>query len=302
MKEVRSYLSRVAQRDCNTLLLGETGTGKDLVAQAIHANSPRRNRPFVCINCAAIPDTLLESELFGYERGAFTGANIRTMGKIEQGHGGTIFFDEIGEMTPYAQAKILRVIEDRQIQRLGGRGSIPVNVRILSATNQNLPKLIAQHRFRKDLYFRLNVACIYVPPLRQRREDIAELLRHYVRLFNHQTGCCVEGFAPGAIEYLQDYDWPGNVRELRNFVESLFVDPPPQTLDLERVMCASRRYSNGENPAEEKQLLLEALAEAQGNKSKAAERLHWSRMTVYRKIAKYKLDSPPERCQAASAG
>jgi DNA-binding NtrC family response regulator len=226
---------------------------------------------------------------------------VRTTGKIEQAHGGTIFFDEIGEMTPYAQAKILRVIEDRRIQRLGGRGSVPVNVRILSATNQNLLKLISQHRFRKDLYFRLNVACMYIPPLRERREDIAELLRHYVEAFNRQTGCFVEGFAAEAINYLQNYDWPGNVRELRNFVESLFVDPPRRTIDLDRVMCASARYVSGENPAGEKQQLLEALAESLGNKSKAAERLHWSRMTIYRKIAKYKLESPPERCQAASA-
>jgi len=302
MREVRSYLLRLAQRDCNSLLLGETGTGKDLVAQAIHANSPRRNRAFVCINCAAIPDTLLESELFGYERGAFTGANVRTAGKIEQAHGGTIFFDEIGEMTPYAQAKILRVIEDRQIQRLGGRGSTPINVRVLSATNQNLPKLISQHRFRKDLYFRLNVACIRVPALRERREDIADLLRHYVEIFTRETGCAVDGFEPEAVEYLQNYDWPGNVRELKNFIESVFVDPPSGTIDLDCVMRASNRLSNGGNCPAEKEQLLEALAEAQGNKSRAAERLHWSRMTIYRKIAKYKLQSANDRYNVAGAG
>jgi DNA-binding NtrC family response regulator len=302
MREVRSYLLRLAQRDCNSLLLGETGTGKDLVAQAIHANSPRRNRPFVCVNCAAIPDTLLESELFGYERGAFTGANVRTAGKIEQAQGGTIFFDEIGEMTPYAQAKILRVIEDRQIQRLGGRGSVPVNVRVLSATNQNLPKLISQHRFRKDLYFRLNVACIRVPALRERREDIADLSRHYVEVFNRETGCVVEGFAQEAVEYLQNYDWPGNVRELKNFIESVFVDPPRGTIDLDCVMRASNRLSSGASCPAEKEQLLEALAEAQGNKSKAAERLHWSRMTIYRKIAKYKLQSSDDRYSVAGAG
>ena len=301
MREVRTYLLRLAQRDCNSLLLGETGTGKDLVAQAIHANSLRRNRPFVCVNCAAIPDTLLESELFGYERGAFTGAHVRTIGKIEQAHGGTIFFDEIGEMTPYAQAKILRVIEDRQIQRLGGSGNVPVNVRILSATNQNLPKLISQHRFRKDLYFRLNVACIRVPALRERKEDIEDLLRHYLEVFNRQTGCLVEGFAQDAVEYLQSYDWPGNVRDLRNFIESVFVDPPLQTIDLDRVRCAASRFSNGAHCTAEKEQLLEALAEAQGNKSKAAERLQWSRMTIYRKIAKYKLESSNERYNTAGA-
>ncbi len=299
--EVRAYLERVAQRDCNTMLLGETGTGKELVAQAIHSRSPRRNRPFVCINCAAIPDTLLESELFGYERGAFTGANVRTTGKIEQAHGGTVFFDEIGEMTPYAQAKILRVIEDRQIQRLGGRGNVSVNVRILSATNQDLPKLIFQHRFRKDLYFRLNVACIRVPALRERREDIPDLLLHYVRIFNRQTGCAVEDFAPDALEHLQNYEWPGNVRELKNLVESIFVDPPPRSITLEQVTLASNDFSGRTRKVSEREQLVEALTAAQGNKSKAAESLHWSRMTIYRKIAKYKIDSADDYFNAVGA-
>jgi len=161
---MRDYVAKIAKRDCNALVLGETGTGKDLIAQAIHSNSARRAKPFVSVNCAAIPDTLLESELFGYEKGAFTGADGRAEGKLQQAQGGTVFLDEIGDMSPHAQAKILRVIESRQIQRLGGRASVTLDVRIVAATNQDLAKLMSEQRFRKDLFFRLNVAQIHVPP------------------------------------------------------------------------------------------------------------------------------------------
>jgi DNA-binding NtrC family response regulator len=192
IRDVRNYVLKVAQRECNTLVLGETGTGKDLIAEAIHFNSSRQTKPFVCVNCAAIPDALLESELFGYEKGAFTGADGAADGKVRQAHGGTLFFDEIGDMTPYAQAKILRLIECKQIQKLGGKASVPVNIRIIAATNQDLPDLISKQRFRNDLYFRLNVAQIQLPPLRERREDISPLLEHYVRLFNRLTGSRVQ--------------------------------------------------------------------------------------------------------------
>ncbi len=300
MRDLKSYLMRVAQRDCNTLLLGETGTGKDLIAEAIHAHSPRQSKPFVCVNCAAIPDTLLESELFGYERGAFTGATASTEGKIRQANGGTIFFDEIGEMTSYAQAKILRVIEGKQIQRLGGKGSVSVNVRIIAATNQDLGKLVAEQRFRKDLFFRLNVARIEVPSLRNRREDVADLLSYYVELFNHQTGCSVEGFTREALDRLLDYEWPGNVRELKNVVESIFVDPPHPRIDVCHLPRTGYDSSCGESNASERDLLLEALRATQWNKSKAAEKLRWSRMTIYRKIAKYKIHDEETCANGAS--
>lgn len=290
MKSLRSWLLRVAQRDCNTLILGETGTGKDLIAEAVHANSPRRRKPFVSVNCAAIPDTLLESELFGYERGAFTGANCTTSGKIQQAHEGTIFFDEIGELSPSAQAKVLRVMESKQIQRLGGKASIPVNVRIVAATNQDLPRLVSEQRFRKDLYFRLNVAKIQLPSLRERREDIRPLLEHFLRVYNRQSGAAVEGFTEEALEWLTTYDWPGNVRELKNSVESVFIDPPHPRIDMCHLcMCVHGLQRSADLPGERDQLL-DALASTQWNKSRAAEKLHWSRMKIYRKMTKYRIE------------
>jgi len=297
MQSVREYLLRVAQRDCNALIVGETGTGKDLIAEAIHLNSRRQRQPFVCVNCAAIPDTLLESELFGYERGAFTGANTAMEGKIHQAHKGTVFFDEIGEMTPYAQAKILRLIESKQIQRLGGKANIPVDVRIIAATNQDLLKLVEEQKFRRDLYFRLNVARIALPCLHERKEDIDGLLFHYVGVFNRETGAKVEGFTPEALECLRNYNWPGNVRELKNMVESIFVDPPTR-IDVTHLWGAgiSQRAT-----ASERDQLLEALQSTQWNKSKAADKLHWSRMKVYRKMAKYHIGDR-EETSAAVAG
>lgn len=291
MKSLRSWLLRVAERDCNTLILGETGTGKDLIAEALHANSPRKRKPFVSVNCAAIPDTLLESELFGYERGAFTGATTTTLGKIQQAHEGTIFFDEIGELTPSAQAKVLRVIESKQIQRLGGKACVPVDVRIVAATNQDLSRLVSEQRFRKDLYFRLNVARIQLPSLRERREDIRPLLEYYLQLFNRQTGASVEGFTEEALEWLVGYDWPGNVRELKNSVESVFIDPPYPRIDLCHLCLNPEVGPVSERLGGERDQLLDALKSTQWNKSRAAEKLHWSRMKIYRKMTKYHIDA-----------
>jgi DNA-binding NtrC family response regulator len=302
MRDLQDYVQKVAHRECNTLLLGETGTGKDLVAEAIHCNGPRRNKPFVCVNCAAIPDTLLESELFGHEKGAFTGAEGAAEGKIMQAHGGTIFFDEIGDMTSYAQAKILRVIELKQIQRLGGKASVPVNVRIIAATNQNLPLLISEQRFRKDLYFRLSVAQIQLPPLRDRRADIALLLDYYIGVFNRMTDSRVDGFTPQALQRLQDYDWPGNVRELRSLVESVFIDPPYSRIDECHLPWPRAGLCREAGGSHERDQLLEALQVTQWNKSKAAERLHWSRMKIYRKLAQYHIEDRAERVAAAREG
>jgi DNA-binding NtrC family response regulator len=286
--QLRSQLQRVASSDCNVLITGETGTGKELVAQAIHEGSRRSNKPLIAVNCAALPDTLLESELFGYERGAFTGAFATREGQIRAADGGTVFLDEIGEMSPYGQAKILRVIETRKVQRLGGKTALPVNIRIVAATNQDPERQIAANQFRKDLFFRLNVARIHLRPLRERREDIPCLLNHYVEYFNRHCGKAVAGITDEALAALISYDWPGNVRELKNLVEAVMVDCPVSRIDLADLPAHTL---GGGGPAidehAERELLLAALHETKWNKSKAAGRLHWSRMTLYRKLVKY---------------
>jgi transcriptional regulator with PAS, ATPase and Fis domain len=219
LRAIKANIANIASTDSNLLVTGETGTGKELVAELVHRNGPRAEKPFVCINCAAIPDGLLESELFGYERGSFTGAYNANKGKLKFGDGGTIFLDEIGDMSPYAQAKILRVLESREVQRLGGRENIPLNVRFVAASNQNIEHLVSENKFRKDLYFRLNVANIHLPPLRDRKEDIPFLSEHYIGEFNRRFGREVEGFTEETLEYLLRYDWPGNIRELKNLLE-----------------------------------------------------------------------------------
>ena len=292
MGELQAYLERVAATDSTVLITGETGTGKELTAALIHRASRRHRRPFVHINCAAIPDTLLESELFGYERGAFTGAAAASPGKLKGADGGTVLFDEIGDMSVYAQAKILCLIESREIERLGGRRSVPVDLRLIAATNQDLDRLMAEGRFRKDLYFRLNVARIHLPPLRERKEDLAPLVDYYVREFSRRFGRDVDGVTDEALAALHHHDWPGNVRELRNVVESVFTTLCSRRIGLADLPPAYRGPAGhgGPPPTEgERDRLLAALSETKWNKSKAAARLHWSRMTVYRKMAKYRL-------------
>ena len=232
MQALRGYIAKVASTDSNVLLTGETGTGKELAAELIHRSSRRRQSPFVCINCAAIPDTLLESELFGYERGAFTGAHAFKEGTLKLADGGSVFFDEIGDMSLYAQAKILRAIESKEVHRLGGKASIPLNVRLIAATNQDLERLVAEGKFRTDLYFRLNVARIHLPPLRDHKEDIPPLCEHHIRELNRQFGLEVEGFSEEAFAYVLRYNWPGNVRELKNFIEATFVNLPSRRISL----------------------------------------------------------------------
>ena len=226
MGALRRYVQKVAQSDANVLISGPTGTGKELVANAIHQASQRNPAPFVSVNCAAIPDTLLESELFGYERGAFTGAAERYPGKLRLADHGTIFLDEIGELSPLGQAKILRVLESREVFALGARRTASIDVRFVAATNQDLEPMIERHAFRQDLFFRLNVARIYLPALRERREDILEIFRHYMDQFNGRYRRRVQAPTPELAERLTAYDWPGNVRELRNCVEAVFIDPP----------------------------------------------------------------------------
>jgi transcriptional regulator with PAS, ATPase and Fis domain len=302
MWKVRSYLRKVAVTDSHVLITGETGTGKELAAQYIHHHSARRAKPLVTINCAALPDGLLESELFGYERGAFTGATSSYCGKLKLADGGTVLFDEIGDMSPYAQAKILRVIETKEVYPLGGRRSVPLDIRIIAATNRNLDQRMASNEFRQDLYFRLNVARVRLPPLRERKDDIQLLIDHYVEKFAAQFGRGIEGFSDEAMELLLRHDWPGNVRELINLIERIFIDPPQEKIavaDLPRSM----RYPspvNQETAPTEREILLYTLSQTNWNKSKAAERLHWSRMTLYRKIAKYHIVmSQPETTETS---
>jgi DNA-binding NtrC family response regulator len=291
MQAIKSLLGRVAAANSNVLITGETGTGKDLAAQFIHCASPRRSKPMVCINCAAIPDSLIESELFGYERGAFTGAVCKTAGQLERANGGTVFLDEVGEMSPFAQAKILRVIEGKEINRLGARTAIHLNVRFVAATNQNLEKLIAENRFRQDLFFRLNIIAVHLPSLRDHKEDLPVLFHHYIAEMNRRFGRSVEGLTESAFHDLLEYSWPGNIRELRNLLEAIFVNLPPQEIthiDLPAEFC-HKMSEHGGPAASERDLLLSTLLCTKWNKSKAAKQLNWSRMTLYRKIAKYRL-------------
>ena len=296
MQDVKSYLLKVATTDCTVFITGETGTGKELAAEMIHRNSPRHKRPFVCINCAALPESLLESELFGYERGAFTGAYSSYAGKLKLADGGTVFFDEIGDMTPYAQAKILRAIEGKEVYRLGGRKGVSMDVRVIAATNQDPERLVTDGRFREDLYYRLNVARVHLPPLRDRKEEILPLLKHYIGELNQRYGREVEGFTEEALASLLYYDWPGNVRELKNLLEATFINLPSRKIafiDLPKMFQKKLKELEG-LPQGERDQVLSALFACNWNKSKAAQKLHWSRMTLYRKMAKYHIITKPQ--------
>ncbi|OOP56695.1 MAG: hypothetical protein AYP45_07765 [Candidatus Brocadia carolinensis] len=291
MREIKTYIGKVAQTDSNVLITGETGTGKELTAELIHKNSSRNRKPFVCINCTAIPDGLLESELFGYERGAFTGADTLKEGKLKQAEGGTVFLDEIGDMSLYHQAKILRAIESKEIQRLGGKGNIPLNIRIVAATNKNLEEMVSEGSFRKDLFYRLNVANIHLPPLKQRREDIPVLLDHYVRELNKRFGRDVKGFSSDTLVFFHTYDWPGNVREMKNLLEAVMVSTHTQWITFQDLPERFRSWviDARMHSQDEKDRLLAVLLSTRWNKAEAARKLHWSRMTLYRKIERYEI-------------
>ena len=299
IRAVLGSIMRAASTDSTVLITGETGTGKELVAELIHYHSARRARPFVRLNCAAIPDTLLESELFGYERGAFTGAHAAFDGKLQRADGGTVLLDEIGDMTPFAQAKLLRVIETKEADRLGGRKQVTLNIRITAATNLDLEPLLAQGRFRKDLFFRLNFVRIHLPALRERREDIPSLVHHYIGALNERMGTRVSGLTALALEAIVRYDWPGNVRELKNVLEATIVGYPYGTITpgrlptyLREAAAAIRAVDHaGAADRAERERLLSVLFETNWNKCKAAKQLHWSRMTLYRKMAKYRIVS-----------
>lgn len=310
LQEVLGKVKLVAPSRASVLLQGETGTGKELFAQAIHQNSPRARAPFVAVHCAALAANLLESELFGHERGAFTGAMEKRAGRFESADGGTLFLDEIGEIDASTQVKLLRFLELRTFERLGSNKPISVDVRLVAATNKDLQQLVREGKFREDLLFRLNVVTIQLPPLRERSEDIPILLDHFIKYFADENSLTPPILTSGAIKVLQAYSWPGNIRELRNFAENTVVMSRGSSLserDLDaRFLNGSPIDSNSQastrNTASslsveenEKRLLRNALAEARGNRSQAATLLGISRRTLHRKLAQWpELDVLPK--------
>jgi DNA-binding NtrC family response regulator len=292
LARVKSYMMRAAASDCTVLITGETGTGKELAAEFIHRHSTRRSKPLVCVNCAAIPDPLLESELFGHARGAFTGADNVRDGLLASAEGGTVLLDEIGDMSLSAQAKILRVLERKEVSRLGGAEQRRIDVRFVAATNQDLENMADRGAFRRDLFYRLNVARVELPPLRDRKEDIPLLVEYYR---SQLGGGDVTHISEACLRRISGYDWPGNIRELRNVLESVFLhcqSGEVQEDDLPRRLREATDQECRLAPGE-RERLVEALCATQWNKSRAAERLHWSRMTLYRKMAKYRVTRLP---------
>ena len=294
IQEVFTLIRRVAQSNCNVLIRGESGTGKELVARAIHYNSSRKDKPFVPVNCAALPQDLLESELFGYERGAFTGATSQKPGKFEISSGGTIFLDEVADMSLSMQAKILRVIQERVFERVGGTKSIKVDIRIIAATNKDLEKAVKNNSFRDDLYYRLNVVSIYIPPLRERREDIPLLANFFLKKYAKENKKQINGFSPEAMDSLMRYDWPGNVRELENIIEGAVVLGRSNLILREDLFLTSSQEVSSEEASfplmeQEKRLIKRILNKTGGNQTKAAKLLGIHRNTLRRKIKKYNL-------------
>jgi DNA-binding NtrC family response regulator len=291
MQEVKSHLLNVAQYNSTVLITGETGTGKELAANLIHLKSPRHKSPFVCVNCAALPESLVESELFGYDQGAFTGATADKPGKFELAKGGTVFLDEISDMNKHAQAKILRSIESKDYFHLGGKDAITFDARVVAATNQDPEQLISKGIFRKDLYYRLNVARIHLPPLRERKEDIPNLVKHTLQKLNFRFNRKVEGLTEEAMTCLFRYGWPGNVRELMNLLEAVYINLPSKPItiiDLPKQIQKQLNFT-ASSTQKERERIISALLETNWNKSTAAQKLNWSRMTLYRKLAKYNI-------------
>lgn len=295
MEDIHKKVETVAQSNATVLVMGESGTGKELVARAIHFGSKRARGAFIKINCAAIPDTLIESELFGHEKGAFTGALRRSRGKFEVASGGTLLLDEISEMPPFTQAKLLRVLQEREINKIGAELPIPVDVRVIATTNRDLKEEVVKGRFREDLFFRLNVIPVTLPPLRHRKEDIPALAEHFVQKFNEENGFAISGVAPEAMEALTAYDWPGNVRELENAIERASVLVRSGRLEKDNIeLTGSLRKEQaggltvGVTIAEmEKQLIYKTLDFCKGNKTRVAEVLGISIRTLRNKLNEY---------------
>ena len=289
MVALRKYVARVSLTDSSVLITGETGTGKELVAELIHKSGARRDKPFVAVNVAAVPDSLFESELFGYEKGAFTGAYAKHQGKLRQAHGGTIFFDEIGDIGLGVQAKLLRAIESQEVHALGGCRGTSVDVRVIAATNRNMEGMVRDREFRQDLFYRLDVVRIEMPPLRDNREDIPQLLAHFVETFNRRFQRKVRGFQADAAELLVCYDWPGNIRQLRNLVEACFVNAGSDCIEISDFPAHFRMELESKLDPQSRGSLIRALKASNWNISRAAWQLQCSRMTVYRKMAQFRI-------------
>jgi len=287
MIRLMETVAQVAASEATVLITGESGTGKEMIAGAIHFNSPRKDGPFVKINCAAITETLLESELFGHEKGAFTGAYRRKEGRFRQAHGGTLFLDEVSEMSLAMQVKLLRVLQDREITRVGGEEVIQVDVRIIAAANKDLMAEIQAGRFRDDLYYRLNVVAIAMPPLRERREDIPLLAQHFLEQFAEKNRKQIKGFAPQAMDRLLRYEWPGNVRELMNAVERAVVLARTDYLDEGEVPLEAAAPLDLPLDEVEKATIMRTMEITNGNKSEAARRLGITRRTLHKKLKAY---------------
>ena len=311
MKAVYALMQQAIESNITVLIQGESGTGKELVARAIHFNSPRKAGPFIDVNCAAIPESLIESELFGHERGAFTGATAQRIGKFESASGGTIFLDEIADMQPLVQAKLLRVLQEREIQRVGGTGNIPINVRVIAATNKDLEAAVKAGLFREDLFYRIAGFPIPIPPLKGRREDISLLGHHFLREYAKAADKPISGFSSGALQLLMSYNWPGNVRELENTIERAVLLETSDVLQagnpaLSDLHSTGKGYTSDDDDDSrpsltsasieilsleeiEKQALIHALQVTDHNITKAAQALGINRVTIHRKLKKYNL-------------
>ncbi len=299
MKQVFETVRQVAPSKATVLIEGESGTGKELIARAIHQHSPRKNKSFIAVHCAALAEGILESELFGHEKGAFTGAMSRKPGRFELADGGTLFLDEISEITPQLQVKLLRVLQEKTFERLGGTQSIQTDVRLIAATNKNLEQMVREGTFREDLYYRLKVISIKLAPLRERREDIPVLVRTFLKEFSQENNRPNITLTPKVLEILNRYSWPGNVRELRNCIESMVVLAQENTLTPKEIPSQIREAISGSPSLElekgitleeaEKKLILNALKETENNKTLAANKLGISRRTLHRKLNEYKI-------------
>ena len=295
MRRIFDTIRRVARTDVTVLISGESGTGKELVARAIHASSPRRNRPFVAINCGAIPENLVESELFGHEKGSFTGAHAQRKGRLETGDGGTVFLDEVAELSGPIQVKLLRILQDRQLERVGGRELIPLDVRILAATNRDIKRATHEGRFREDLYYRLAVVNIEIPPLRERIEDMRALATKFLERFSAEYKVRVRKFSPDALAAMHRYSWPGNVRELENRIRRAVLMAEGRNIvaaDLELTGEISHQPTVSLKAARnevEKRILVEALQRHQGNISRAAKAVQLSRPAFHELLAKHSI-------------
>jgi two-component system response regulator HydG len=302
MKELVDMMSMVAPSEATVMITGESGTGKELIAKSIHHNSQRKDRPLVVVNCAALTETLLESELFGHEKGAFTGADKRREGRFKQADTGTIFLDEIGETSAAMQAKLLRVIQEREIERVGGEKTLSVDVRIIAATNRNLEAEVKEGKFREDLFYRLNVVTLRIPPLRERQDDIPLLAQHFLEKYAKKNHKQVKGFSPLAMDMLLKYAWPGNVRELENVIErAVILLPDEHITEKELPSTVTESYAEKKDwvsppsqvaanrPLEEieKEAILATLEDSGGNKSETARRLGINRKTLHKKLKDY---------------